>query len=75
MILSNKVKELNLEKKPENIYNCDESNFSSAPSRKRVLCAKQANAVNKLTVDNDKQNYTVQVRFSLNENFDWLITK
>ncbi len=55
------MSELDLALKPTNIFNVDETAFSCKSSGKRVFARKGVNRVSKLTGNNDKLNFTVQV--------------
>jgi hypothetical protein len=62
-LLADTVEKLGLSDKPQNIFNVDETCFSSEPSRAKVFAQKGASNVNRLTCNNEKLNYTVQVIF------------
>lgn len=57
---------LKLHQKPTHIFNVDETNFTSMASNARVFASKGSYRVNKLTGNNEKQNYTVQVCYNAN---------
>lgn len=60
LLLETTVDKLGIRNKPHLWYNSDETNMSSMSSSNRVLCSKGAKSVNKVVLDNDKQNYTIQ---------------
>lgn len=64
-MLNNLVIKLGLKHKPQNIFNCDETNFSSASSNSRVFCEKGVSVVNKICANNEELNYFVQVNNSI----------
>lgn len=53
--------ELDLHNKPKQIFNCDETNFASVCTKNKVFCEKGASKVNKINLNNEKQNYSVNV--------------
>jgi len=55
------MKKAELEFKPTHICNVDETAFSSCSSNEKVFAKKGVHRVNKLTGNNEKLNYTVQV--------------
>lgn len=67
-MLNDLVLKLGLKNKPQNVFNCDETNFSSASSNSRVFCDRGASSVNKISANNEKLNYSVQVICNLNLN-------
>jgi len=60
-ILEEQFITLDLHRRPQNVFNCDESGFQSFSCRGKVFCSKQDRNVNELAVNNEKQTYTVQV--------------
>ena len=60
-MLKNVVDKLGLNNKPQNIFNVDETNLSSAAANNRVFARKGSSSVNKIVGNNEKQNYTIQV--------------
>jgi hypothetical protein len=62
MKVQSTTSELGLDYKPENIFNVDETGFSSGGSNLKVFAEKGVHRVNQLTGNNEKIMYTVQVR-------------
>jgi len=49
----------NQKRQGNRIFNCDETSFSADQKRRKVFCFKKPNSVSHLTLNNDKQTYTV----------------
>lgn len=62
--LSEKITELNLENKPQNIFNADETGFMCNPGLQKVFCRKGSKNVLNLNVNNEKEMYSVMVSFN-----------
>ena len=60
-LIESTIDRLDLRNKPQNIYNCDETNFNGLGKTTKVFAPKGLKRVNKLSSDNEKINYTVQV--------------
>ena len=58
------LNQLDLHDKPQNIFNCDETNFASEGTKNKVFCEKGASNINKLASNNEKLNYSVNVSHS-----------
>lgn len=61
-LLEQTIDRLGLRNKPQNIYNVDETNFASSSPKTRVFARKGASNIHNLTSNNEKLNYTVQVK-------------
>lgn len=55
------MKELGIEDKPNNIFNCDESGISGEQGVKKVFFRKGCRSPKVITGNNEKQHYTIQV--------------
>ena len=64
-ILGETLENLGIKDRPENIFNCDETSFSGINRPKKVFCNKKVKAVNRISPNNEKQTYTVQVSYYL----------
>lgn len=60
-LLTEVVDRLGLKTKPQNIFDDDEPNMSASSPNTRVFCEKGTNRVHKITSNNEKLNYTIQV--------------
>lgn len=60
-LVKDNMQSLNLSIKPTHIFNVDETAFACRTSTEKVFAKKGVNRVNKLTGNNDKINFTVQV--------------
>ncbi len=60
-LVKDNMQSLNLSIKPTHIFNVDETAFACRTSTEKVFAKKDVNRVNKLTGNNDKLNFTVQV--------------
>lgn len=64
-LLADVVDRLGLRSKPQNIFNVDETNMSASSTNTRVFCEKGLNRINKVTGNNEKLNYTIQVSLNV----------
>ncbi len=60
-LIDKKIRELKLEDKPMNIFNCDETGLSGDQGKKRVLFKRGNHSPKLITGNNEKQHFTIQV--------------